>query len=356
MRIIIATGGSGGHIFPALRVANEFRAMGHEVSFMGVFGQAGQWVTRDGYAYHELKARGLTTESLKSLLTSCFSMLQSILESRRLVRQIKPQVIVGFGGYGAFPVVFAGILLRCPTLIHEQNVVPGKANSLLGKWVTRVAVSFKKTENYFQPSRVVWAGCPCRTISAGIDRIAVLREFGFEASARTILVLGGSQGSRRINQEFIKTLPLLKEKGQFQIIHVSGDKDYSGLKDQYAASGLRYVLFPFCDAMEKVYTAADLIIARAGAVTITEIAQFKRPAILIPYPFAGGHQRENALALMKVLPARIIEERDLSARSLQETIALLLDRRADTAVDPSVDIFRPDAARRIAQEALSLSR
>lgn len=356
MKILIATGGSGGHIFPALHVASELKNDGHTICFAGAFGTARERIQDNGYTIHELDCKGLSTESLKSVLIFSSFMLKSIFRSFRIIRQIRPDVVLGFGGYGAFPVIFTAALLRYPTMIHEQNVLPGRANAILKYMVKRIAISFKKSTGHFNPKRTVLTGCPCCKVPERFDKEQVLTEFGLNENKFTILVLGGSQGSRRINSVFLETLPSLKGSLDFQVIHVAGEKDYKELDKSYRQGNIPYRLFSFLEEIDKAYGVADLVITRAGAVTITEIAAFSLPAILIPYPYAGGHQKENASLLVETQISRMIEERDLSPENLKNLILSFKQqhRNHQDIERTSEGIYYPDAARHLAHEVVGL--
>ena len=356
MRVIIATGGTGGHIFPALNVASELRTGGHEISFAGTFGSAKEQIIQEGYALEELQAKGLYTGSWRSVPGFLFSMIKAILKSFGIVRRLKPDAILGFGGYGAFPIVFAGAIFCIPTMIHEQNVLPGRANRLLAKMVKKIAISFKESEKHLGIKKTVWTGCPSRPALSGCSKASFLKDFSLQENKFTILLLGGSQGSHRINVEWMKTIPLLRQDLDFQFIHLSGQKDFEELNRDYAALDVPYYVCPFLAEMEKAYTVADLVIARAGALTVTEIAAFGLPAVLIPYPHAGGHQKENARILVEREAAEMIEEKDLSAERLKEVIMSFVRHPADqeTITDRLRGIYEPRAALRLAEEVIKL--
>ena len=356
MKIIIATGGTGGHIFPALEVASALRAGGHEVFFAGTFGSAKEKIVQQGYVLEELHAKGLYTESWRAVLGFLICMARSIFRSLGFVRRLKPDAILGFGGYGAFPLVLAGIIFHVPTMIHEQNVLPGRANRLLAKAVKKIAVSFEESKKHFNSKKTVLTGCPCRSFSGNLNKESCLKDFSLKENKFTILLLGGSQGSHRINAEWTKTIPLLKQELDFQFIHLSGRKDFEDLKQAYATVDIPYYLCSFLEEMEKAYAVADLVVARAGALTVTEIAALRLPALLIPYPYAGGHQKENARVLESAM-AKMIEEKDLSAEGLKDVIlSFARDLTGPkTTADEVSGIYKPQAALKLAEEVISLT-
>ncbi len=356
MKIVIATGGSAGHIFPALKVAEQLKRKGHVVLFAGAFTRSLSYIERSGCAFTAISARGMALWPPQRAVVAFYFMLQSIGESLRILKKFKPDVVCGFGGYGSFPVVLVAAFLRYPTLIHEQNVVPGKANCLLAKFVQRIALTFKESMQYFPSGKTVVTGCPCHAQFPDESREKLIARFQLDPQKRTILVLGGSQGSHRINLELMNTIESLKKRGDVQVIHVSGNKDYQDLKFFYEQSGIPFQLFDFLEDMGGAYKVADLVVSRAGAVTVLEIARFRIPAILIPYPFAGGHQKENAKILNLTGWARMIDEKDLNASALQQTMMELLGKSFNREeMKKSVEnIFIPEAGSRIAEEIIRL--
>jgi len=356
MKFVIATGGTGGHLFPSIQVAEELDRQGHDIFFLGSFKRTSAQMQKTGFPYEDLNARGLILASHKETFGSVIAMIKAILKAFRSLRKIKPDVVLGFGGYGAFPVVFSAVLLKYPTIIHEQNVIPGRANALLSKFVKKIAISFAKSVKYFNPKKTILTGCPCHFPVKNMNRADILKGLQLDQSKTTILITGGSQGSQRINEVFLKTVKSLREKLDFQVIHVSGVEDYQKCRSQYDLLGIHFALFEFLDKMEEAYCVADLVISRSGAVTVSEIASFRLPAVLIPYPYAQDHQKENASVLCETRLSRLIEEKDLSVSKLTEQILELLAQplSAKERVDQFKDICFPDAAQRLAQEAVNL--
>ncbi len=352
LRILLATGGSGGHIVPALVTAEQLKERGHEIIFAGVFRQAGARIRLAGFEYFEISAKGFSAGSPQALLGSLIAVVKSFVESRRIIKQVNPDIVVGFGGYGAFSVVMAAVLKRIPTMIQEQNVLPGKANRVLAFFVKRIAVGFKQAKNSFPPKKVLVTGCPSRPFVKDFDRAQILKGFGFVSGLKIILVLGGSQGSRRINAEFIKTAAALKTKINFGVIHICGLADVDLCKAAYQKMGVSYWVASFTEEIDKAYSVADLVVSRAGAMTITELAAFLLPAILIPYPYAGAHQRENALVLTQTTASRLIDEKNLTGEILQTTIEQMLASlmSKEQIKNAYAGIYYPNAAVLLAEE------
>jgi len=356
MKFVIATGGSGGHLFPSVQVARELNRQGHTIVFLGSFKHANDQIQRAGFTYEELNARGFVLPFRKGFFGSLIAMAKAAVKAFRSLKKIKPDAVLGFGGYGAFPVMFSAVLLNYPTLIHEQNVVPGRANALLSRFVKRVTISFSKSIKYFNPKKTILTGCPCHFPNKNMNRAEVLKGFRLEQGKTTILIFGGSQGSQQINEIALEALRSLKGKLDFQVIHIAGKRDTHDLQSQYNQLGIPFALFEFLDKMEEAYCAADLVISRSGAVTVSEIASFQLPAIFIPYPYAQGHQKENASVLCETRLSRLIEDKDLSAPKLTEQILELLAQplNAKEKADQLKDICFPDATQKLAQEAVNL--
>jgi len=357
MKVLIATGGSAGHIFPALAAAREFRTQGHDVALAGVFRDLNEYVRKENFEFTELSARGLNTRSLISAAISSIYMLKSLRESGIILKQISPDAVLGFGGYGAFPVVSTAVFSGIPTMIHEQNVRPGRANRLLSGWVSKIAISFDDSRPHFPKQKTVDTGYPVYRLDASVlTKAEAAAVFGLPSDRFTILVLGGSQGSQFINQCFLKTLTELKAKFPVGVIHISGHKDYPDVANAHRDQGYPFYVMPFGDNMAAAYQAADLVIARSGAGTVTEIAAFGLNAILIPYPHAQAHQRDNAQVLVRSERACMIEQKDLTVEGLTlaiETMARQI-RNSTKPVRRADPIFVPDAASRIVSETVKL--
>ena len=272
MKILIATGGTGGHIFPAIETAKALKVRGHQVSFAGVLGLAEDKIKALDFPVFALAAKGLNDRSFLGWLNFGGIMSKAVFRSFGVVQKCTPDKIIGFGGYGAFPVVMAGSLMRCPILIHEQNVVPGKANTLLSKIAKKVAISFEGSRKYLDPAKVVWTGCPCH-LSAIPTKAEGLIAFDLKENKKTIVLLGGSQGSQRLNEIFFELMNDLSP-ANFQAIHMTGKKDFPLYETRYREVGLPVKVYAFIDNISQAYAAADLIIARAGAATVTELGPF----------------------------------------------------------------------------------
>lgn len=369
IRVLIASGASAGHLYPALAFAQRLAAKRPDIAIAFVTSRRGieSAIEKRGYQLFFVSLLPISFWGIK-FPRSLYYLCRSFFDSFFIIQKFRPGLVVGFGSYISFPALLESALLRIPTLIHEQNASFGLSNKFLSFFVDKIAVSFTPLETAGQsagikrflaglkPEKRVFTGNPLRSSLTKSARNDARRFFGLD-EAFTLSVIGGSQGSRRINMEFMEALRLLTErKEKFQFIHISGRGDYLRLKEWYKCITIKYRLFDFLDAIHLAYAAADLVICRAGAGTLSELAYFKKAAILIPYPYARGHQLENALQLKRENAAVVIQEKELSGAGLCEQILRLM-RSADEriALEDNIQKFaHPDAADKLAELALSM--
>ncbi|MBF0619004.1 MAG: undecaprenyldiphospho-muramoylpentapeptide beta-N-acetylglucosaminyltransferase [Candidatus Omnitrophica bacterium] len=356
-KILIATGGTGGHIYPALVTAEELRRRGCAVRFIGVLGPAKAKLCASGFEYLIIRAKGFVSKSPLEMLMALGTLIKAFWACARDVVVFKPDVVIGFGGYSSFPTVLMACILGRKAMIHEQNVMPGEANKALAMFVRRIAVGFKDAMSAFPAQKTVFTGTPFRRLDISEDKDAALRHFGLEASKKTILVFGGSQGSRKINEVFLKAMELLVKEGPFQVIHATGATGLELCQKEYARLGVRAYVREFIDTIETAYAAADMVIARSGAGTITEIAHIGIPAVFIPYPGAQNHQAANARVLEQKQAGVIILEKDLSAPVLRDKIFMVLNSTIsrDSVIQALKDDFPADPAVRLAGDIVRLA-
>ncbi|MDD2689798.1 MAG: undecaprenyldiphospho-muramoylpentapeptide beta-N-acetylglucosaminyltransferase [Candidatus Omnitrophica bacterium] len=330
LKVLVATGSSGGHIFPALSFLHTLRDKYKNVDTLLILPKRARefnLVPRDCKVSYLSISTIKFKLSLKNL-AACFGFLKGSLESLYLLVEFRPDVVVGFGSLSCIPVVLLAWIFRIKTLIHEQNVIPGRANRLLAKFADKIAVSFIQTKNYLNSSqKLVFTGNPIRQeLKAAKDlRQEALDFFGFDNNKFTILVMGGSQGSHRINTCFLNAVSMMTDKSGFQIVHLAGQADYGLLDSGYRDSQVAFKLFTFLKEMQYAYSIADLAITRAGATTIAELAFFGTPAIIIPYPFAYRHQLNNAGVLTGHAAAILINEDELEPKVLKEVLVDLMN-------------------------------
>ena len=356
--LAVAGGGTGGHIFPGLAVAREFCRVepGARVLYLGAAGRLEErLVPREGPAmrFHGLRVRGVKGQGPLGALAALVLAARAFFECRREISAFGTDLLLGTGGYSSGPAALAARTLGVPVVLQEQNTVPGLTNRLLGRIARRIFIAFEPARRFFPAARVVLAGNPVRAEALGaggeVGRGPLLR----------VLVLGGSQGARGVNRLVTGALALLRAEGvEASFVHQSGEAERDAVAKAYREAGVAAEVAAFFDAMGERYAAADLVIARAGAGTLAEIAANGRPAILVPYPLAAGdHQRANARWLAGCGGAVVVEEAGGEApRELARAVAALFrdrDRlRAMAAAAAAVGV--KDAAARIVAECRRL--
>lgn len=352
-RVLVTTGGTGGHIFPALAVAGALTAAhpGLEVLFVGGQGPEGRLARQAGLAFKALPVRGVLGRGWRAV-AAVFRMAVGLMQALWIVKAFKPQVVAGFGGYAGFCPVLAAKVLGVPAAVHEQNSVPGAANRILARLADRVLVTYPDKTGAFPKSKVVLTGNPIRLEIAGLAKTASSR-----VVPKKVLVLGGSQGARAVNRAVAQSWPLLAA-ANVELWHQAGAADYETVAAAYAGQkGVR--VEAFITDMAQAYGWADLVIARAGASTLAEIAAVGLPSVLIPFPQAThDHQSVNASYLAEAGAAVVAAERDVEPAGLAR---LVLDILGDEARLASMGraakgLARPDAAAAIACELERLAR
>jgi UDP-N-acetylglucosamine--N-acetylmuramyl-(pentapeptide) pyrophosphoryl-undecaprenol N-acetylglucosamine transferase len=319
MRIVIAGGGTGGHVIPALAIAQQLKKQfAAEVLFIGTArGIEIRLVPQAGFPLDLIKVGALKNVSLLTRAKTMFDLPRALWVSGRMLSDFDPDVVIGVGGYASGPAMLAAIRRRIPTLAFEPNVVPGFANRLVARWVSAAAVHFEETCDYFPHCQVT--GVPVRE--------AFFHMAPKTAGAQpTLLVFGGSQGARAINQAMIESLGGLRQRNPgIHIIHQTGQRDYDNVLVAYQQSGISGEVHKFIDDMPGTFARADLLVCRSGASTVGEITAAGKPAIFIPFPRAADdHQNVNARALERAGAAVVVEESNLGAAYLVDTISALL--------------------------------
>ncbi len=358
MKILFATGGSGGHIFPALKTAEQLKSEGHEVVFAGALASAEDRLRRAGFSGIILDVEGFNRKSLADIFSFGYLMVRAVMRSLGIVRSFKPDVVVGFGSYSSFPIVFAAGFLGIPVMLHEQNVMPGQANRLSAMFVRRIAVTFEETKKCFPNRETIWTGCPCNADRPSGSRDSLLNQFNLRPGRLTILVLGGSQGSRYLNEVFFEAVPYLQADQNIQVIHSTGKADHASYVEKYRGLNIPHHVCAFMDNIQDAYGAADVVVARSGAVTVCELAAFGLPSVLVPYPFANSHQAANARVLEGAGVSVVIEQKDLSCQKLVEAIRYLQEEGLTPPEmrDRVAHLFVNNPAERLVQEIVSLKR
>jgi UDP-N-acetylglucosamine--N-acetylmuramyl-(pentapeptide) pyrophosphoryl-undecaprenol N-acetylglucosamine transferase len=351
MRIIIAGGGTGGHVIPALAIAQQLKKQfDAEVLFIGTArGIETRLVPQAGFPLELIQVGALKNVSLMTRVKTMFDLPRAIAASSRMLSDFDPEVVIGVGGYASGPAMVAAIRRRLPTLAFEPNVVPGFANRMIARWVSAAAVHFEETCRYFPNCRVT--GVPVREAFFSIPP-----KIG---GTPTLLVFGGSQGARAINQAMIESLAGLRAKiPGIHIIHQTGQRDYDHVLAAYQRSGISGEVHKFIDDMPATFARADLLVCRSGASTVGEITAAGKPAIFVPFPAAADdHQNVNARALERVGAAVVVEESNLGAAYLVDTIAALIGdpRRLQSMSAAAKSLAHPRAVEEIAEIVVQLA-
>jgi len=353
MRVIIAGGGTGGHVIPALAIAQQLKKQfAAEILFIGTArGIETRLVPQAGFPLQLIKVGALKNVSLMTRAKTMFDLPRALWTAGSMVSDFRPDVVIGVGGYASGPAMFAAIRRRIPTLAFEPNVVPGFANRVVARWVSAAAVHFEETCEYFPHCKVT--GVPVREAFFQIPPKA-------PGAQPTLLVFGGSQGAHAINQAMIESLPGLRAKiPALHIIHQTGQRDYDDVLAAYQRLGMTGQapgapfgeVHKFIDDMPATFASADLIVCRSGASTVGEITAAGKPAIFVPFPRAADdHQNVNARALERVDAAVVVEESKLAAAYLVETVAMLLNdpRRLRSMSEAARSLAHPQAVEEIA--------
>jgi len=352
MRAILAGGGTGGHVIPALAIANQLqKSYNAEVMFIGTArGIENRLVPAAGFPLQLVRVGALKNVSLATRLKTAFDLPRAVWDAGRMLNEFAPDVVIGVGGYASGPAMMAAVVKHIPTLAFEPNVVPGFANRVVARFVSGAAVHFEETAKYFRHAEVT--GVPVRPAFFEIAPKA--------GGTPTLLVFGGSQGAHAINEAMIRCLPVLqREAPGIHIIHQTGERDYNDALAAYQAMGARaasftFEVFKFIDDMPAAFARADLVVCRSGASTVAEIAAAGKPAVFVPFPRAADdHQRVNAEALARHGAAVVVEESKLEGVWLAETIAALLQdpHRLRQMSQAARGLSHPNAARDIAAMA-----
>ncbi len=362
LSVLIAGGGTGGHLYPGIAVAREVKARvpDAQVTFVGTAaGIESRVVPREGFTLETIRSAGLKGKSLAALARGMGLLPLSALDAWHVLSRQRPSIVVGVGGYSSGPIVLLAALRGIPTLLMEQNAMPGATNRLLARFVKAAAISYEESTRFFA-GRAFLAGNPVRPEFLGgmHDQHASSREGG-EPRVPRVLVFGGSQGAHAINVAMVEAAPRLAAAAGLAITHQTGERDLEMVRDGYRRAGLAVRVEPFLYAMDREMKSADLVVCRAGATTLSELTAAGRPSILIPLPTAtDDHQRRNAEALVVKGAARMIEQRALTGELLASEIVALARNDADRAAMSAAArrLAKPDAAQVIVDRVLELAR
>lgn len=358
LRIVFAGGGTGGHLFPGIAIAEAFMHRQPETRIL--FVSSGKKIEETVLSKTAFEKKMITVEGIKgkrfsTKMVSLIKLPKGLIESLRLLIQFKPDVVIGMGAYSAGPVVVSAWLLRIPRVIHEQNSIPGITNRILADFANRIYVSFQDMEIKARAEKIYFTGNPVR--KEILSAIQKSRNTGFKSKNNhpvfDVLVLGGSQGAHSINKSVVDALKYLKDPLKYRFSHQTGPQDVDIVRKAYSESKIEFVVEPFFEDMATRYQTADLVICRSGATTVAELTVAGRAVIFIPFPFAtDNHQVVNARALVEDGAAEMIREENLSGKLLSEKIQhyaghpdILEDRKTRMR-----QFGKPDAAERIVDD------
>jgi len=356
-RFIIAGGGTGGHIFPAVAIANAIKEQqpAAEILFVGASGKMEmQKIPEAGYKIVGLHIAGYDRSSLLKNITLPFKLVKSFLQVTKILRTFKPQAAIGVGGYSSFPVLRMAQTRNIPTFIHESNSLPGKSNIILGKRATKIFVASEEMNQFFPPKKIVVAGNPVRNIfsEANIIRSEALEFFGLSPGLKTVFVMGGSLGAKSINESIAANIGAFKQHN-LQLIWQTG-KSYSYKAAKVEEENPAIWTNAFIDKIEYAYAAADIVVSRAGAISISELCVAGKPVIFVPYPFASeDHQMVNAMALVKKNAALVIKDNDVKSKLIETILQLLNNNTLALELRENISkLANTDADKKIAEEIL----
>lgn len=358
-RIIIAGGGTGGHIFPAVAIANALKKLqpDSEILFVGAKGKMEmEKVPQAGYRIVGLDIAGFNRSSLIKNISLPFKIIKSMIQARKVMHEFQPDIVVGVGGYASFPMLQLAQRRRISTLIQEQNSYAGKTNKLLGKKASRICVAYDGMERFFPKEKIIQTGNPVRSSisESTINRSEGIKFFSLEEDKKTVLVIGGSLGAKSINEAIDKHIDKLI-KNNLQIIWQTG-KSFVAKAAEHSVDHRSVWVNEFIMQMEYAYAAADLVISRAGALAIAELCLVKKPVLFVPYPFAAeDHQTVNAMSLVNKNAALMVKDSEVMEKIGPVIIDLAKDENKQNELKKNIGALAiTDADKRIALEILKL--
>jgi len=362
-RVIISGGGTGGHIFPAIAIADEIKRRNPqaEILFVGAKGKMEmEKVPAAGYRIEGLTIAGLQRKLTLSNFLLPFKLLSSMMKARSIVKGFKPQVVIGVGGYASGPTLKAATLLGIPALIQEQNSFPGKTNKLLAKDVKAICTAYEGLERFFPKEKIILTGNPVRIEMVRTEgkKEEALSYYGFDPSKKTLLIIGGSLGARTLNESVVAAYDELKESG-IQVLWQCGKLYHEGLKERLSGREAANIkLTMFIDRMDLAYAVADVIISRAGAISVSELCIIGKPVILVPSPnVAEDHQTKNAMALVDKGAAILVRDKEAISELIPKALELLDNSEVAQGLAVEVrKLGRPDATAHIVDAIEKIAR
>ncbi|HCX64619.1 MAG TPA: undecaprenyldiphospho-muramoylpentapeptide beta-N-acetylglucosaminyltransferase [Eubacteriaceae bacterium] len=364
MKVLIAAGGTGGHIYPALAIADQLKEKNKntEIIFVGTKnGMESRIVPAAGYPFKIIRARWFSRKPSVDTLKSIKELILGMNDSRRLIKQYDPDVVIGTGGYVCGPVLYWAARKGKRTLIHEQNAYPGATNRLLAKYVDDIAVGFDKAKDFFeQKDKVFYSGNPVRRVFFEISKEEGRKQLKFDSDDQIVVSLGGSLGAQSINQAMLELIKGQKEKKNLKIVHITGKNNYNDFIEKTGKLGISMKddslrIIEYAENIPALFAAADLIVSRAGAMTVAEITASKTASVLVPYPYAtGNHQEHNARSIIEndagwmVIDEKVKENPSAFAKQIMEW--LQDQERLEKMGTQAYRLSNRDSAERIVQK------
>ncbi|MBO8176435.1 undecaprenyldiphospho-muramoylpentapeptide beta-N-acetylglucosaminyltransferase [Aeribacillus pallidus] len=362
MKIVVSGGGTGGHIYPALAFIRSLQQNHRDTQFLYIGTEKGlesKLVPRENIPFKAIEITGFKRSLSLENFKTVYRFLKGVKDSKAYLKEFQPDVVIGTGGYVSGPVVYAAAKLGIPTIIHEQNSVPGLTNKFLSRYVDYVATCFESSHSYFPADKVVLTGNPRATEVVGANGKGVLERFGLSHELPTVLIFSGSRGARPINEavvEMLKNYPT----PPFQVLYVTGDAHYEQVQEKLLNTKTNHVsVVPFIHNMPEVLASVDLVVSRAGATTLAELTALGVPSILIPSPYVtNNHQEKNARALTEKDAAMLILENELTSERLYKKIESILSNEKKLALmkKNAKALGIPDASNRLYNLIQSLTK
>jgi UDP-N-acetylglucosamine--N-acetylmuramyl-(pentapeptide) pyrophosphoryl-undecaprenol N-acetylglucosamine transferase len=354
MKIVISGGGTGGHIYPALALIRQIQKETKDAEFLYIGttnGLESKLVPREKIPFKAIHITGFKRKLSFENVKTIYRFLKGVSNSKKLLRDFKADIVIGTGGYVCGPVVYAAAKLKIPTIIHEQNSVPGLTNKFLSRYVNKIALCFEEAKEYFPENKVVFTGNPRATEVIGKDGIRGRLSAGLRPNLPSVLIFGGSRGARPINEAVVKSLSDFGQK-PYQVLYITGDVHYEAVKKETELVGSpeNVIIKPFIHNMPEVLSGIDLVVSRAGATTLAELTSLGIPSILVPSPYVtNNHQEKNARSLSDQGAAELLLEKDLNPKSLVKHIDMILldNEKLSSMKSKAKKMGVPDSANRL---------
>ena len=356
--ILIAVSGTGGHVYPGIALAYELKQKGYNPVFVVNNNKNGvslKIVSTSGYDYEILDFKAPPRKISLNLFLFPFKFIKTISAAKKILNKVSPIAVVGMGAYLSFPVLLTAKMKKIPTLIHEQNSIPGLANRLLSKIVTKVAISFKNSEKFFNRKKTIFTSNPIRKGIFNISRTEAAKKLKLDADVFTIFVFGGSLGATKLNNIMFNVNEYLfnRHKHKIQFIHITGNNDFETLDDKYKKLNTKKFITKYMNDIGNAYACSDLLVCRAGAGTVKEVENYNLPALFIPFPYAtDNHQYFNAKSVEVPNFRIVIEEKSITEQEIIKFIEQYISNIIDTTRIVSPEFFPQEI---LAKEVLKLT-